>query len=407
MKATSHKTERIYALDSLRAILMLIGIIFHTTLTYRVNFVGGWSLHDPMGDHILNDYITDFVHSFRMQHFYLIAGFFGAMLFYDRGALQIIKNRFSRIVLPFVLFLLILYPLCNLAREYSELIFSGSDSALEATLAEFSFPDSLIPETTKHLWFLYYLILFTASSICLGVVFKKLPSFSNRISKAFNWVMQQTKFRILILSGITFLIYSLIDPEAIEDSFYYLIPDLSVFTFYFFFYLAGWVLFKSKHLLKTMMRSDWICAIIGLILFSVHFYMEESINEILSLKLIIKALTSWLFIFGVTGLFLRYGSNYSKRMRYISDSSYWVYLLHLPLTLVIPGLIADWPLPANLKLLIVVTITSIICFGTYHYLVRGTFIGKFLNGRKYPTKSSDRKEPEVSSKLKPVLNNEL
>ena len=390
MKATSHKTERIYALDSLRAILMLIGIIFHTTLTYRVNFVGGWSLHDPMGDHILNDYITDFVHSFRMQHFYLIAGFFGAMLFYDRGALQIIKNRFSRIVLPFIVFLLILYPLCNLAREYTALIFSGSAIASEATIATFSFPESLIPETTKHLWFLYYLILFTGFSIFLGIVFKKIPFFSNRISKAFNWIMQQTKYRVLILSAITFLIYTCIEPESIENSFYHLTPNLSVFIFYLFFYLVGWVLFKSKHLLNSMIRLDWLSFVLGLVVYSVYFLMKDSINDILPLKLIIKSIITWSFIFGITGLFMRYGNNYSKRMRYISDSSYWVYLLHLPLTLLIPGLIADWSLHANLKLLVVVTSTTFICFVTYHYLVRGTFIGQFLNGRKYSIKKSDR-----------------
>jgi glucan biosynthesis protein C len=363
MNPTPQKTKRIYSLDSLRAILMMIGIIFHTTLTYRVYFSPGWGIQDPMGGHIFNDYVTSFVHSFRMQHFYLIAGFFGAMLFYDRGALQILKNRFSRIVLPFIVFLLILYPLCNLAREYTALIFSGSAIASEATIATFSFPESLIPETTKHLWFLYYLILFTGFSIFLGIVFKKIPFFSNRISKAFNWIMQQTKYRVLILSAITFLIYTCIEPESIENSFYHLTPNLSVFIFYLFFYLVGGV---------------------------VYFLMKDSINDILPLKLIIKSIITWSFIFGITGLFMRYGNNYSKRMRYISDSSYWVYLLHLPLTLLIPGLIADWSLHANLKLLVVVTSTTFICFVTYHYLVRGTFIGQFLNGRKYSIKKSDR-----------------
>jgi peptidoglycan/LPS O-acetylase OafA/YrhL len=201
--------------------------------------------------------------------------------------------------------------------------------------------------------------------------------------------MQQTKFRVLILSGITFLIYSLIKPEAIDEDVFAFIPSISGFIFYLFFYLVGWVLFKSKHLLNSMIRLDWLCFVLGLVVYSVHFFMKDSINDTLPLKLIIKSLTTWLFIFGITGLFLRYGSNYSKRMRYISDSSYWVYLLHLPLTLLIPGLIADWPLNAILKLLIVVTSTTIICFITYHYLVRGTFVGQFLNGRKYSIKKSN------------------
>jgi glucan biosynthesis protein C len=388
MKATPQKTERIYSLDSLRAILMVLGIVLHSTLTYLADRPGAF--RDPMGGHIFNNYIKDFIHIFRMQHFYVIAGFFGAMLFYDRGTLQIIKNRFSRIVLPFALFLLLLYPFIRLAHSYSKLRFSGSNTAFASALDYFSSPLSLLPTSTWHLWFLYYLILCTAFSIFLGVVFKKIPSFSNRISNIFNWIMQQTNFRVFILSGITLMLYSLIKPEAPDEDVFSFIPNLSGFIFYLFFYLAGWVLFKSKHLLNTMMRLDWLCFALGLVVFSVHFNMKDSINDILPLKLIIKSITTWLFIFGITGLFIRYGSTYSKRMRYISDSSYWVYLLHLPLTILIPGLIADWPLHANLKLLVVVTSTTFICFVTYHYLVRGSFIGQFLNGRKYSIKKSSR-----------------
>jgi glucan biosynthesis protein C len=405
MQSTVQKNERIYSLDSLRAILMLLGIVFHTTLTYQVEFPEGWDLQDPMGGHIFNDFVTDLVHAFRMQHFFLIAGFFGAMLFYDRGPRSIIKNRFSRLVLPFAVFILLLYPTVNFAFNYTELAFSTSVSSLESTLIKFSFPDSFIPRTTKHLWFLYYLILFTSVSIFLGLIFKRLPFLSSNISKAFSWLMHQTKYRVLILSGITFFIYIFIEPEAIENSFFYFIPDVSVFIFYFFFYLVGWILFKSKHLLNTMMRLDWVLAILGLILFSVHFFMAESINAEIPLKLIIKSMTTWLFIFGITGLFIRYGSNFSSRMRYISDASYWVYLLHLPLTILIPGLIADWPLHAIVKFLIVVLSTSIICFVSYHYLVRGTFIGQFLNGKKYSRISTVLRKEEELSNLKPVLNN--
>jgi hypothetical protein len=77
-------------------------------------------------------------------------------------------------------------------------------------------------------------------------------------------------------------------------------------------------------------------------------------------------------------------------------------LLHLPLTALIPGLIGDWALPVLLKFTIVVSMTSFICFVTYHYLVRSTFIGEFLNGRKYSRKLSDIKGEE-HLKFEPAL----
>ena len=99
----------------------------------------------------------------------------------------------------------------------------------------------------------------------------------------------------------------------------------------------------------------------------------------------------WLFLFGITGLFIQYTSRHSERMRYISDASYWVYLIHLPLIGLIPSLIVNLPFHTIIKFLITVLLTTGVCFGTYHLLVRGTFIGKFLNGRRYPVSRSQVK----------------
>ena len=180
------------------------------------------------------------------------------------------------------------------------------------------------------------------------------------------------------------------------------VPDLNTFIYYFFFFIVGWVLFKSKHLLDTMMRFDWICTVLGFILFTIYFLMYASFTY--EMHIIIKSIMIWLVVFGISGLFIRYGSNHSLRMRYISDSAYWVYLVHLTLTAIIPSLIVDWPVPSTIKFLIVLISTTTICFITYHYFVRGTFIGKFLNGRKYSRKLSDIKKTEELSKLKAVLD---
>ncbi|GAA4115551.1 hypothetical protein GCM10022393_15700 [Aquimarina addita] len=69
-----------------------------------------------------------------------------------------------------------------------------------------------------------------------------------------------------------------------------------------------------------------------------------------------------------------------------------MYLFHFSLTILIPSFILDWPIPATLKFLAVLVGTKAICFITYHYVVRATFIGKFLNGRKYSRRLSDIKK---------------
>lgn len=306
-----------------------------------------------------------------------------------------IKNRVSRIVYPFIIFLFILSPLMILTFNYTHLVFSGSNKALETTLSNISNFHVFLPQSTFHLWFLYYLIYITTTSVLLALVFKKVPTITNIMTHVFNWIIQKPIFRIIFFSSLTCIIYLFMgtSDQGTQISF---TPNLNTFIFYLFFFLIGWILFKSKHLLETLMYYDRLCTTLGLILFSTHLFLYESFDY--KMHIILNSTIHWLFIFGIMGLFIRYGSKYSYKMRYISDASYWVYLFHLSLTAIIPGLIYEWPFSATIKFLIVLIATTTICFITYHFFVRSTFIGKFLNGRKYPRKIADS---AIDLKLQP------
>jgi glucan biosynthesis protein C len=98
----------------------------------------------------------------------------------------------------------------------------------------------------------------------------------------------------------------------------------------------------------------------------------------------LNALTVWCLVFGITGLFVRYFDNDSVTMRFVSDASYWFYLVHLPLTALGAGLLIGSGLSAGIKFALVLGGTTAVCWVTYFYLVRSTFVGEFLNGRKHP-----------------------
>lgn len=72
MLKTTHgnKTERIHALDSLRAIMMLLGVVIHSAITYgTVNYGNAWTLKDFGATNLLMDYIVFVIHNFRMPIF--------------------------------------------------------------------------------------------------------------------------------------------------------------------------------------------------------------------------------------------------------------------------------------------------------------------------------------------------
>jgi hypothetical protein len=304
------------------------------------------------------------------------------------------KNTTSRIVLPFLVFLFLLWPSIIFTFDYTQAIFEGSNDALAKALSSFSSLEVLIPKSTFHLWFLYYLAMITFISVGLALVFRKLPKVTRSISKAFYWVIQKTVLRIVIFASISAMVYFLMGAYEVATS-SSLIPDLNTFFYYFVFYMLGWLLFKSKHLLATFLKYDWLNVMIGVLLFLVYFLMNDALSY--EAQIVLKSLFVWCLIFGITCLFIRYGSRHSAKMRYISDASYWVYLVHLSFTAIIASLIVDWLIPATLKFLVVLISTGVICFVSYHYLDRNTFIENFLNGRKYIRKLSDIKEtPEVS-----------
>jgi hypothetical protein len=368
--------------------MMLLGLVLHSAITYGVYENSAWSLKDSI-THISNDYIVSFIHTFRMQIFFIVAGFFGSMLFYERKPLEMIKNRAARIVSPFIVFMFLLWPTTVFAFGYTRLVLEGNVNALEDSISVFSNLFILIPRHTFHLWFLYYLALITSISIVLALVLQKLPSITNNISRVFNWIINKSIARVIIFASITATVYFIIGSWSVSTS-TSIVPDFNILIYYLAFYIIGWILFKSKHLLDTFMKYDWLFTILAVVLFSIYFFMSHGFSYIS--HVIIKSIMVWLFIFGITGLFIRYASNHSSIMRYISDASYWVYLIHLPLTAIIPGLISDWIIPATLKFLLVFIITSMSCFLSYHYFVRGTFIGQFLNGRRYSCRLSDIKE---------------
>ena len=95
------------------------------------------------------------------------------------------------------------------------------------------------------------------------------------------------------------------------------------------------------------------------------------------------ALMMWLLVFGSIGCFQAVFHAHSAAWRYVADSSYWIYLLHLPLVAFLQVWMGAWNWPALVKVPLLLGIAFVILFATYHYLVRSTFLGQLLNGQRF------------------------
>ena len=374
------QTERFYALDALRAVMMLLGIVLHSFVSFMT--IKAWEYHDPVTSPVMN-YLVFLIHDFRMPIFFVLAGFFSALLYERRGFIKFFRNRFFRIVVPFVVGLIIIWPLFQSGAIFSNL---AKKVGLMAAFSDFSYTKSLLPEYTIHLWFLYYLVYFYMVGVLLTIACQRLPiSLVDVFVCGFRAVLSQPILRVIVLSLLTsVLLWQLNGHLQTSTNFTLRVEILSV---YFLFFAFGMLLYFQKDLLTVFKRYAWTQTIAGIAVFSIgYFWVLPQLSGDAS-EAIVRSLKTgfviWLLFFGLTGLFSRYLNRPSPKTRYIVDASYWVYLISLPFCILIPGLLIETGFSASIKALIVLIGVTVITFTSYDFFVRSTLIGKMLNGKRF------------------------
>jgi glucans biosynthesis protein C len=380
--------ERVYALDALRGIMMLLGLVLHAASTYSLKSEWGtWRVKDPDNNFPFL-VLVEYIHAFRMPVFFVAAGFFGALLFYKKGPVTLLKNRFQRIILPLIAGVLIVWPLVKFAFDFSAAAFKGiSNPYAEAwqLMRDLSF----IPFKMAHLWFLYFLAILALGSFLLAMLFRKETAFTVSFKKTAAFVLHSFWMRLAVMIIVYFLMLVWMGTAGIITSNTW-IPNFIVLLLYFIFFGLGWMIYKTESLqyLKTNAIAQLTAA--TLLFLAADFIPWQHAGWGYTVKQLLTAVSGTLFIFGFIAFFLTYFHSYSKRLSYLMEASYWVYIIHLPLTAFIPGLMAGSGIPVFLKFVITLTVTSVLCMLSYKYFVRGTFIGMFLNGKVHKTHISKK-----------------
>ena len=141
------------------------------------------------------------------------------------------------------------------------------------------------------------------------------------------------------------------------------------------------------------MKSYWIYYVVfALLAFAAYLWLISELgaydpkNEedapLWGLVLLLKATCAILFSYGFIGLSeAKFGSD-SHTWRWLSDSAYWIYLVHLPIVTTITFAMFSISIPVEIKFILSIVMTSVIGVVTYKYLVRGTVVGLLLNGKR-------------------------
>ena len=107
MNTDNHAFARRSDLDALRAVAMLLGIVLHASLSFFPSF---WMVADRRQDDGFG-VVFSAIHGFRMPLFFVMSGYFSAMLVHKRGRGALIKHRFQRVFLPLLAGMFTIVPL--------------------------------------------------------------------------------------------------------------------------------------------------------------------------------------------------------------------------------------------------------------------------------------------------------
>ena len=389
-------SERLHALDAVRGFALVLGIFFHATMSFLPSEGPTWMISDPQRSPLLGGAFFT-LHIFRMTTFFIIAGFFARMLFHRRGLAGFARDRGKRIALPLVVGWLPVFALIVGATIAGTLIqYGGPPPSAPAPPADPNPPPLAFPLT--HLWFLYLLVILYALSAAGRAVIAAIDRRGSLRG------MADRLLTLLVRGGVAPLLLAL--PLALALPGYgrwmmwmgvptpdnSLIPNLPALAEFATAFVFGWVLQRQPNLLGAIQRW-WPVHLAAAVALTIALLAQAGLVATTTTSLpgverelfaANYALAAWTWSFAFIGLAMQFMSGFSAWRRYLADASYWLYLIHLPLVILLQGVAARFEAPAELKYALILLVAFPLMLASYQTMVRYTWLGGILNGRRQP-----------------------
>ena len=372
--------ERLYALDWLRVAAVIAVFFFHAAHIFDLDPQASVKNRDTSV--ALSVYVF-FADQWMMQAIFLVAGASAWVSLRTRTRSRFLKERASRLLVPFLLGTLFLIPWHGYVSARNHGIFTGSFwayfpvhfSSIWSALQKppLPFNSTIFFVTSWHLWFLADLFVFSA--FATRWVGKAAPS------------KLQGRWRVALL-GLPVISIKLIFEARFPSH-----TDWSETLVWLLFYGYGWQFMKDPTLWRDIraQASGWLVvglASIGLLAlaFSKGLLMRWLEHPAYSgdflLYQFVAGVNTWAWVLATTGFFLRYLNRDHRYLRYLSPVTLPFYILHQTALLTIGWWVvqAQWDLFAKFAVIAIssLLITMTIC----EFLIRRSAALQFVFGMR-------------------------
>lgn len=373
---------RLTGLDAVRGAAMALGVILHACVPYLTNPLADllWPVHDASPSPWC-DSLFWWIHTFRLPLFFFLAGYFSEQLFQSRGPVEFARHRVARILVPYYVGLFTILPI-NLLVWSTGWVLTGRATWEQVLSPSVAFAPELQTRFfgPAHLWFLMDLTFIT---IGYGILRFEWGA-QGKDNAALRLVAAPQWLRVALLAVPTAaMLWD--DPTIYTGHYNSFVPHTVRTAYYAYFFLAGALAYRRRGVLKACAQSPFHHLLastvpLAIVLWLVPHQSRGNLSEAgLCLFSCGIALTAWTMLLGLLGLAQR-SRHDSPTVRYFADSSYWIYLCHLPLVGALQILLHPLPVFATVKMTITAATTLAVSLFTYEFCIRYTIVGRFLHG---------------------------
>jgi len=363
--------KRLHHWDFSRALYLMLGIPFHAAVIYSLNHE--WSVASPDKSQALT-WFADFLHTFRMPGFFLLAGLFSMMLLDRQGPWTWLRSRLFRLGLPLLSATLLIIPF-QIAVQQLALAVRGDvpmvavPGLVGEQLSHFGEP------WISHLWFLWVLVAY-----CIALAALQLIARGNLRSRLERFVLWVGENRILSLAAFAALCQLAAQAQTliVEASPYYGNAVIN-YNLYVIYFGLGAMVYSSGKLNELLLRPGPFAALlgVGLVTFSLTPHAELITHTLKVMAAIIGAL---LIVGFISNLAHRHFGRESARVRKLVDASFTIYLFHHPVIYVLATLFLMVNLPPVLEFAIIAVSASFISYAIHLAVSQSGVLTLMFNG---------------------------
>jgi len=368
--------------DALRATAILLVVTLHAALAYTHLDIPRllWGVREPASG-LGFDRFCWWAMAVSVPLFFTISGFFAAMAVASKGAARFWEGRVRRVVVPSFAVVPVILPFCFFAWAVGWLL---TDRCTFREVRRLRFLDPEIESALygpAHLWFVEYLIpILWAYGLA-----RRSPARPG----ASHWLLDWwAPLALAIPSTILMLIHRRwTGVDAGLDRHNALFPEPLRLLHFGLFFLVGSAIHEVPGLLPRLERRGiWtlLATVPVFVLRGSLLPLDWSPGASWGLSALVAglgALGSWLSVFGLIGVHRRVFARPSPVARYLAASSFWVYLVHLPVVGLMQVDLYRVAIPPVAKFALTWAVTIGLALSSYELFVRRSAIGRFLDGR--------------------------